>query len=191
MVKRKKNSQGLSLLEILFSMVILMMSVAVFAMVFPSGYSLNSKTLREDQAVSLAQSILNEISRKPCYSSTLGTGDSLNNLLSWTSETDWTPTALLQFEAQNPALEKAYQYQLPSANTKTPGIIIQFFLNGQTLNSQNGNPGLGYTPNCSEPDVCNPAVEITVNLQWKEPVNRRVIKKIVSLSTWTSYNLTP
>ncbi|MCL4513203.1 MAG: type II secretion system GspH family protein [Candidatus Eremiobacteraeota bacterium] len=192
MVKRKILPKGLSLLEILFAMLILMMSVATFAMVFPSGYSLNSKTLREDQAVSLGQSILNEIARKPAYSSTRGIGDSLNNLLSWTNECppdnqcandEWTPTALTQFEEQNPSLEKAYQYQLPSSNSKPPGIKI-LFLSGQT-------GGLGYTLSCAQPDTCNPTVEITINLEWQEPVNGGMIKKNMSLSTWTSYNLAP
>ncbi len=198
MVKRKILPKGLSLLEILFAMLILMMSVATFAMVFPSGYSLNSKTLREDQAVSLGQSILNEIARKPVYSSTTGVGDSLNNLHSWTNECppptptnsnppcandEWTPTALAQFEIQNPSMEKSYQYQLPSSNSKPPGIKIHF------LSGQKG--GLGYILSCAQPDTCNPMVEITINLEWREPVNGGMIEKNMSLSTWTSYNLAP
>ncbi len=162
-------------------MVLFMVIIASFAMVFPSGYHLNLKTYRQNQAVDLADAILQEIISKPFSvgPGDLNTGDSLENLRSWTSAGGdcgtapgcWAPHALAQFVANNPAIEAQYHYTLPRASSNQPGIQV-VFLNG-------GAPTLaGY----------NPLAQITVNLAWTDNSQGVLVPRLITVRGFATYD---
>jgi type II secretory pathway pseudopilin PulG len=196
-----KQSKGFSLLEILIAMILFMIVIAAFAMAFPTGYRLNLKSYRENQAVELANAILQEIVAKPFEQKVNGqfdvaTGDTIEALggkipgsTAWSGECPrnaglpqcncnnpgrWTPTALCNFYANNPSLAAEYQYSLPPGGASQPGIQVAI------LNwPNNANSILGSVSN-------NSLARITVNLQWQEVEMRQ--PKIITLTTFATNN---
>lgn len=64
-MKLKTYSKGLSLIEILISIVMIMLIIMTFAMVFPSGMRLNATNLRANRATEIANGVIEEIKNMP------------------------------------------------------------------------------------------------------------------------------
>lgn len=167
-------SKGFTFLEILFAMVFFMVIISTFAMVFPSGYHLNMQSYRENQAVRLADAILQEVASKPADpNGAVGIGDSLQNLQGWRSTADWTPQALTNFVTSWP--NNGTTVTLPPATSATPGIVVSC---------------VPSDANCFNPNAKNdnPLVQITVNLAWISIANGVLTPRIITLTTYVTAN---
>ena len=60
-----RKSRGLSLLEVMITMVLLVLVVTIFATVDPSGFRLHRKSRLSTQAAQAARSVLNELKALP------------------------------------------------------------------------------------------------------------------------------
>lgn len=73
---KKKTDTGLSLLELLMSIVIILVIVMTFLMVFPVGMRLNATNLRNNKGMEIANGIIEEIKNMPlCNQGSLCPGD--------------------------------------------------------------------------------------------------------------------
>lgn len=71
-MKLKTYNNGLSLIEILISIVMIMLIIMAFAMVFPSGMRLNATNLRANKATEIANGVIEEIKNMPlCHPNSL------------------------------------------------------------------------------------------------------------------------
>lgn len=62
------NSRGLSLLEVMFTMVLLVLVITSFAVIYPSGFRLHRKSRMSTEAAQTARSVLNELKNLPLTS---------------------------------------------------------------------------------------------------------------------------
>lgn len=63
--RRRKNRSGLSLLEVMITMVLLVLVVTSFATIYPSGFRLHRKSRMSTQAAQAARSVLSELKNLP------------------------------------------------------------------------------------------------------------------------------
>lgn len=164
-----RSQKGITLLEVLISLVLFMVTIMTFAMVFPSGYQLNSKLLRESRGVQVAQGVMEELNKIPIYDigAASPTNPSLWYLRSWNSLNSWTP-AILQDPKVNPDYPTSLRYTLPQ---NPPGIQVQFISGGNPFNISD-----------------NPLVAITVTLFWQDQTRATAVVNRVVLTTYRTYN---
>jgi type II secretory pathway pseudopilin PulG len=83
---RSRRRKGLSLLELLITIVILTATLMAFAMVFPSGFHLLTQTRMRSQAASLANGFIQKVQNVP-FAGDPGNSDAvtLENLQSWSA----------------------------------------------------------------------------------------------------------
>jgi len=167
-------------------MVVFMTIIASFAMVFPSGFHMNLKTYRHNQAIDLANAILQEMASKPMFPAPLTDhviGNSLQWMDGWTGTcaptddtnnncgTTWTPTALKNFVAANPTLA-AKMFGSTDTTTQYSNALQSSTATCPPPYQSMTCPGLqaawlwGGVPNVPWD---NQLVQISVNLTWNEP----------------------
>ncbi len=64
-LRYRKNILGLTLIEIMVTLVLLVLVIMSFAVVYPSGYRLHQKSRMSTEAAQAARSILNELKSLP------------------------------------------------------------------------------------------------------------------------------
>ncbi|MHC9540379.1 MAG: hypothetical protein AB9903_12750 [Vulcanimicrobiota bacterium] len=84
-----KKLRGLTILEILIAMALLMMVIMATAMVYPSGYKLNETNRYANQATEIARGIVEELMMRP-FTSPGGAATGIINI-SLVSLTNWSP----------------------------------------------------------------------------------------------------
>ena len=65
LAERRKSESGLSLLEIMITMVLLLLVITSFATIYPSGFRLHRKSKMSTQAAQSARAVLNELKSLP------------------------------------------------------------------------------------------------------------------------------
>lgn len=63
--QRRESKRGLSLLEIMITMVLLLLVITSFATIYPSGFRLHRKSKMSTQAAQSARAVLNELKSLP------------------------------------------------------------------------------------------------------------------------------
>jgi Tfp pilus assembly protein PilV len=89
MGRMRRELRGLTILEILIAMALLMMVIMATAMVYPSGYKLNETNRYANQATEIARGIVEELMMRP-FTSPGGAATGINNI-SLTTLTNWDP----------------------------------------------------------------------------------------------------
>ncbi|MGV8123446.1 MAG: hypothetical protein AB2L14_27145 [Candidatus Xenobiia bacterium LiM19] len=89
MGRMRKKLRGMTILEILIAMALLMMVIMATAMVYPSGYKLNETNRYANQATEIARGIVEELMMRPF--TTPGGASTGINAISLQTLTNWTP----------------------------------------------------------------------------------------------------
>lgn len=89
MGRMRKKLRGMTILEILIAMALLMMVIMATAMVYPSGYKLNETNRYANQATEIARGIVEELMMRPFSTPGGATGI---NAISLRTLTNWSPT---------------------------------------------------------------------------------------------------
>jgi len=165
-LKMRGKQKGVSLLELIISIMIFSIALMAFAFVFPSGYRLNMKNRRESRAAEIAEGIFNEIMTARFYSAN-ATDPAIVNLPTW----------------QKDAFSKKYEDMIPGnsifylpdnndSNGLRKGIWVQIL-----------DPT--YPPTGSEKGTL---AVIRVTVAWPETRANRVIHKCITISGYRSKN---
>ncbi|MCE1249081.1 MAG: prepilin-type N-terminal cleavage/methylation domain-containing protein [Firmicutes bacterium] len=112
--KTGKRQKGVSLLELLISIMLLTTVMMTFAMVFPGGYRLNLKNRMESKASKIANGILYKMQNMPFLGTSL-TQPTVENMQNWD-----TGTFADQFEN---TVERPFY--LPAKSDTNPGISVK------------------------------------------------------------------
>ncbi len=108
------KSGGLSLLEIMITMILLTTVLITFAAVYPAGYKLNRKTALAAQAAKAANTVAEEVQSLPFDAIGTVTQVTLGDL----EDTPWTPATAASYKAKNfdPARHVKQPFFLDSIN---------------------------------------------------------------------------
>lgn len=156
----KLRQKGVSLLEILVSLMLLCSVMMTFAMVFPSGYRLNLKNRMESKASKIANGIANKIQNVDFVGASVfgpvQDEPTIQNLQTWSSGDfhEW-------FEDDIPE-----PFYLPD-NEDLKGIDVTILdpeIQGGTL------------------------ARIRVTVAWEESIKGRILTKFVTVTTYRSRN---
>ena len=159
-LRGRRNQKGVSLLELMVSIMIFTTALMAFAMVFPSGYRLSYKNRMESRAAKIAEGIAQKIMNLQF----LGTGiakPTVQNLVNW--DTQGAYRFKTDFEDKVPA-----PFYLPARNQEGgPGIYVQIL----------------------DPTVDSGTLaKIEVNVAWQESTKVRTIIKRVTVTAYRSRN---
>jgi prepilin-type N-terminal cleavage/methylation domain-containing protein len=166
----RKNTRGVTLVEVMVSIVIICTVMMTFAMVFPSGYRVNLKSKNENTAAKLANGIIDKIQNAEFSRANLLLVDSdtptIENLQNWDSAKkmkftnyfglDKMPENFFLPDDQNPVYD--------SSGKRLNGIEVVV------------------------PEIDPTFAYIIVRVAWKETVGGEVKTKYTTLTTCRSSN---
>lgn len=158
-LRGRMNQKGVSLLELLVSIMIFTTALMAFAMVFPSGYRLNYKTRMESRAAKIAEGLVQKIMNVQFLGDTQAK-PTIQNLQSW--DTQGTYRFKTEFEDLVPA-----PFYLPPRSDPNCGINVRIL----------------------DPTVDSGTLaKIEVNVCWLESTRAREITKKVTITSYRSRN---
>lgn len=161
--KRRISEKGLSLLEILLSVMLLTVVMMSFAMVFPSGYRLTTKNRLEGRAHRYADGLIAKLQTIPFHGNPLYR-PTIENLQTW-------DRGRFRDIFEDTIPEPFY---LPAASEDNPGISVQI------LDPEPASPVPG--------EAYNTLARVSVTIGWDENVRGRTIPKRVTITTYRSAN---
>jgi type II secretory pathway pseudopilin PulG len=152
---RRGSSRGLSLLEVLITLMLLSTTLIAFAAVYPAAFKLNRKTHRSVQAAELAGAVAEELRTLPFNRpSALSPGGLY--LEDFARDGGWRPD---NARFRNfPRTEIPEPYSLVSEDGEERGILV-----------------VGDTPFTY--------ADIRVTVYWMEPVNHQMVQRHVTIHT--------
>ncbi len=159
--KKVKYQKGLSLLELLVSILLLCTVMMTFAMVFPGGYRLNLKNRMESRALKIANGIMNKMMKIP-VSDASGTKPSILNMVNW----------------HRGYFADYFEKDIPPEFFLPDGEVV----NGNTLK------GIKVTLMDGADVKSVTLVKIEVTVAWRETQRGNVVTKYVTLTGYRSLN---
>lgn len=166
-LKNRARQKGLTLLELLVSIMLFCIVMVAFAMVFPGGFRLNLKNRNESKASMIANGIINKLQNirfleiDPNNPSI--TEPSIENLQTWQQG-----TFADIFENDIPEPFYLPYDELDADGNTLKGIDVQIL--DTTLDGRGS------------------LAKITVTVAWKESTRAQVMTKYVSITTYRSRN---
>ncbi|MCE7873976.1 prepilin-type N-terminal cleavage/methylation domain-containing protein [bacterium CPR1] len=155
--------RGLSLLELMVTIVLLSTVLIAFAAVYPAGYKLNRKSQRATQAAQLATAVAEEVRQLP-FDSVNPAQASLFQLSQFTQSGVLPPAGVIKTELKPP-------FMLPDASGGNAGIPLGIRV--LTPNIEDGYPRYA---------------DIEVTIAWDEPNERELQRRHVTVKTSRTEN---
>ncbi len=162
----RTKQKGVSLIELMVSIMIFTTALMAFAMVFPSGYRLNYKTRMESRAAKTAEGLVQQIMNLPWGTDPLDSAKpTIVNLNKWSLTSAYRFKT--DFEDKVPA---PFYLEDAGGGKNTPQGIVVYVCDS----SLDGGTGT--------------LAKIEVNVSWQESSKARTLYKYVTVSAYRSKN---